>query len=73
MLLRLLEPNIEVTSLTRDECGNQGGFFQKYICERNKEKMESFFITEYDKCMSKKCFTFAIKPLKKEAPIGIEF
>ena len=41
--------------------GNQGGFFQKYICERNKEKMESFFITEYDKCMSKKCFTLSPK------------
>ena len=41
--------------------GNQGGFFQKYICERNKEKMESFFITEYDKCMSKKCFTLSSK------------
>ena len=41
--------------------GNQGGFFQKYICERNKEKMESFFITEYDKCMSKNVLHYHLK------------
>ena len=37
-------------------------FFKNiYSCERIKEKMESFFITEYDKCMSKKCFTVSPK------------